>query len=185
MFRDICHKEHLWWAGSAYLIWICRQMKQYFKLVYSHPDEVVFQKFSHDTLEDVITRSVFRTVKHLRWSILEKIVKVGLSCSKKKPFEIDEKYLWPNFIVWLPLLLEIFGNIYIAIVCFPGCDAINFGIKLFFLIKLGFFYMIEKSRQNFKYLENERILRWNKKDFSWFLKHFQLQKIVSDLRLRF
>ena len=24
---------------------------------------------------------------------------------------------WPNFIVWLPLLLEILGNMYIAIVC--------------------------------------------------------------------
>ena len=28
---------------------------------------------------------------------------------------------WPNFIVWLPLLCEIFGNICIAIVCKPGC----------------------------------------------------------------
>ena len=24
---------------------------------------------------------------------------------------------WPNFIAWLPLLLEILGNMYIAIVC--------------------------------------------------------------------
>ena len=27
---------------------------------------------------------------------------------------------WPNFIPWLPLLLEILGNMYIAIVCYPG-----------------------------------------------------------------
>ena len=38
---------------------------------------------------------------------------------------------WPNFIVWLPLLLEILGNICIEIVYFPGCDVINlYGIIL-------------------------------------------------------
>ena len=37
---------------------------------------------------------------------------------------------WPDFIVWFPLLLEILGNMYIAIVCFPGCDVINLEIKL-------------------------------------------------------
>ena len=29
---------------------------------------------------------------------------------------------WSVFIVWLPLVLEILGNLCIAIVCFPGCD---------------------------------------------------------------
>ena len=33
---------------------------------------------------------------------------------------------WPNFIVWLPLFLEILCNIHIRIVCFPGCDVMNF-----------------------------------------------------------
>ena len=42
----------------------------------------------------------------------------------------------------------------IAIVCFPGCDAINYETKLIFLIT-PFFYMTKKSRQKFKYLENE------------------------------
>ena len=42
---------------------------------------------------------------------------------------------WPNIILWLPLLREIFGNMCIAIVCFPGCDVINLEIKLIFLIK--------------------------------------------------
>ena len=32
---------------------------------------------------------------------------------------------WQNFFVWLPLLLEILGNMCIAIICFPGCDVIN------------------------------------------------------------
>ena len=53
------------------------------------------------------------------------------------------------------LLLEILGNICIAMVCFPGCDIINFEINLIFLIKL-FFYLTKMSRQKFKYLEIEK-----------------------------
>ena len=41
---------------------------------------------------------------------------------------------WLNVIVWLPLLLQILRNMYIAI-CFPGCDITNLAINLFFLIK--------------------------------------------------
>ena len=37
-----------------------------------------------------------------------------------------------NFIVLLHLLFEILGNMYIAIVCFSGCDVINFEINLIF-----------------------------------------------------
>ena len=51
---------------------------------------------------------------------------------------------WPNFIVWLPLLLEILGIMCIAIVCFPGGDLINFEINLLYKILI------------FKYLENEK-----------------------------
>ena len=40
-------------------------------------------------------------------------------------------------------------------------------------------YMTKKSRQEFKYLL--KLLRWNKKHFSSFLKGFQLLKIFSDL----
>ena len=39
---------------------------------------------------------------------------------------------WPNFSAWLPLLLEILCNMCIAIVCFPGCDVLNFQIRLQF-----------------------------------------------------
>ena len=35
---------------------------------------------------------------------------------------------WPNFIAWLPLFLETLGSMYIAIVCYPGCEVINFEI---------------------------------------------------------
>ena len=39
---------------------------------------------------------------------------------------------WPNSIVSLPLLLDILGNMCIAIVCFSGFDVINFEINLYF-----------------------------------------------------
>ena len=55
----------------------------------------------------------------------------------------------------LQMLLEILGNIFITIVCFPGCDVINFGISFIFLI-MPFFYMTKKSRQKFKYRENKK-----------------------------
>ena len=62
---------------------------------------------------------------------------------------------WPNFIVSLPLLLEILGIMCITIVCQSGCDVINFEISLIFLIK-PFCYTTKKSRQKLKYLENEK-----------------------------
>ena len=39
---------------------------------------------------------------------------------------------WSNLIAWLPLLLEMLGNMWIAIVCYPGCDVINFKLTLSF-----------------------------------------------------
>ena len=62
---------------------------------------------------------------------------------------------WPNFITWLSLLLEILGKMCIPIVCYPGCDAMDFKIIIFFLID-PFFYMTKKSWQKLKYLENEK-----------------------------
>ena len=43
----------------------------------------------------------------------------------------------------------------IAIVCYLGCDVINIEINLILLIK-PFLHMTEKSKQEFKYLENEK-----------------------------
>ena len=47
---------------------------------------------------------------------------------------------WPNFIAWLCLLFEILGNMCIAIVCQPGCDVMDFEIKLIFLIEPFFLH---------------------------------------------
>ena len=48
-------------------------------------------------------------------------------------------------IISLPLLLEMLGNMCIVLVCFPGCDIINFEINLGFLIK-PFSYMTKEVR---------------------------------------
>ena len=47
---------------------------------------------------------------------------------------------WPNLIAWLPLFLEILGNVCIAIVCYPGCDVMDFEINLIFLIEPFFLH---------------------------------------------
>ena len=47
---------------------------------------------------------------------------------------------YPNFIAWLPLLLEILSNMCIAIVCYPDCDVMDFEINLIFLFELFFLH---------------------------------------------
>ena len=47
---------------------------------------------------------------------------------------------WPNFVVWLSLLLEVLGIMCILIVLFPGYDVINSEINVIFLIK-GFCFI--------------------------------------------
>ena len=79
---------------------------------------------------------------------------------------------WSNFIIWLPLLLEILCNMCIATICLPGCDVINFEIKLILLIT-PFFTMTKKSRQNFKYFENEKSFKGEIKSIFHYLKGFQ------------
>ena len=50
----------------------------------------------------------------------------------------------PRFIAWVPLLLEVFGNMCIAIVCYTGCDVMDFEINLSFQSS-RFFYIAKKS----------------------------------------
>ena len=82
---------------------------------------------------------------------------------------------WPNSIVWLPLLLEITGNMCTALVCFLGCDVINFEINLIFPTK-PFFYMNKKLRPKFKYLENEKRLKVKRKAFFIIFKKLSVPK---------
>ena len=93
---------------------------------------------------------------------------------------------WPNFSVWLSLL-EILGNICIAIVYFADCDAINLKINLIFLIKVIIFLHDQNVKTKISWEEKE-LVRWNKKDFqfpkiaSYILKQtcrFQLEVCLS------
>ena len=52
---------------------------------------------------------------------------------------------WLNFIVRFPLLREILNNMFIAIICYPVSDVIDFKINLIFLIKL-FFLLDQKVK---------------------------------------
>ena len=47
--------------------------------------------------------------------------------------------IWPNFIAWLSLCLEILDHMYIVTVCFSGCGIINLKINHIFFIKPLFY----------------------------------------------
>ena len=63
----------------------------------------------------------------------------------------------------------------IAIVFKPACDVIKFEIKLIILIK-PFFYMIKKSRQKLKYIENEKSFRGEIKSIFTIFKGLSVAK---------
>ena len=103
------------------------------------------------------------------------------NCTKRQTIDLElcsiftfqkwsgTSFHWPNCITWLPILLEISGNIWIKIVCILVCDIISFEIYISFHIK-PFSYMTKNSEQKLKYLKN-------KKSFSGEIKiifhHFQ------------
>ena len=89
----------------------------------------------------------------------------------RKMFLVLYSISWPNFIGWLPLLLGTLVNICIVIVCFIGCDVINFEINHIFLIK-QIFYIIKNSRQ--KSWKRREISMSNKRDFK---RLFSCQKM--------
>ena len=47
---------------------------------------------------------------------------------------------WPDFIVWLPFIIEILDNMCIEIVCKPDCDVMNFEVNLIFLVEPFFLH---------------------------------------------
>ena len=65
----------------------------------------------------------------------------------------------PDFIVWLSLPLEILGNMCIGIVCFPGCNIINFKVISVFLIKSFFLIKLIKPKSQDKHLNIWRTKR--------------------------
>ena len=95
----------------------------------------------------------------------------------RKMFVMLYSINWPHLIVWLLLLLEILDNMWITIVCFPGCGDINFESNLI-LPNKSFFWNIKKSIQKFKHLEKEkRFQRQIKSIFYLFKRIFNCQKL--------
>ena len=88
------------------------------------------------------------------------IMSLGLVSSPHLLYDFSSKMFlclysikWPNFTVWLPLLLEILGNA--EIFCFPCCDLINFKTNLSFLIK-PFSYKTKKVNKNLNIFRTKR-----------------------------
>ena len=66
---------------------------------------------------------------------------------------------WRNFFAWLPLLLEILGIMCGVIVCFPGCEVLNFEINLSFPIKPFFSIWPNRSAQKIKYFKKGKCFK--------------------------
>ena len=62
----------------------------------------------------------------------------------------------PNFMAWLLLLLEILGNMCIAVACYRGCEVWISKLTLLFLSS-HFFYMRKKSRQKLNKQERNKL----------------------------
>ena len=96
---------------------------------------------------------------------------------------------WAHFIVWLPLLLDVLGNMDIVIIFCLVFEVIIFEINRRFLIK-SLFCITKKSGQKCKYLKDEKSFRnklksifhhfWrvfiekNFKKFGWWESDFNL-----------
>ena len=83
----------------------------------------------------------------------------------------------PSFIIWLPLLFEILGNIRIVIVCLPGCDVIFFKINIIFLIKPFSLHHQKVKTKSWISWERKELLRWNGKKHFIIFKRLVLKKI--------
>ena len=106
--------------------------------------------------------------------------------SSRKMFLVLYSINRPNFIVWLPLILEILVNMCIAIVCFPGCDVINIKINLIFLIKL-FFTWPKSQDKNLNIFRMKRAFKMKWKVFFGIFHNFShfphFVKLVLDLSM--
>ena len=72
----------------------------------------------------------------------------------KKNIALLYPITWPNFIVWLPLLREVLGNMCVIIVFKQAVTSQI--LKLTWSFELShFFYIVKKSTQKLKYLKNE------------------------------
>ena len=76
-------------------------------------------------------------------------------CFLKKNISHNIFYQLIKFHYVLPFFLEIMGNMFIAIICCPICDVINFEANFSALIK-SFFYITQKPREKCNYLMSQK-----------------------------
>ena len=93
----------------------------------------------------------------------------------RKMFPMLHSIKWQNLIFWLALLIEILGNVCIAVICFLGCDAIDFKINLIFLVK-PLLYMTKKSRKIWNILGTKRAFKVKPKAFFIIFKGLSVPK---------
>ena len=80
----------------------------------------------------------------------------------------------PNFFVCLSSVLEIMGNMCIAIVSFQGCDVITSEINLIVLIK-------QKSQdKTLNILRTKKLWRWKKSISHHFSRAFSYQQLYQN-----
>ena len=95
-------------------------------------------------------------------------------CLKKK--FLLYSITWTSFIVWLPLLHEILGNMCIVIACLQECDVINTETDPIFLMKPFILHNQNVKTKTWISWQRKELLRWNKIYFSSILKGFHWSK---------
>ena len=94
-----------------------------------------------------------------------------------KIFPILYSILWPNFIVWLALLLQILGNVHIALVSLPVDDIINFEIDCMSLschIRVSEWITLYSCLNVKELLAQNRREIWSLSDCNWTRTHNHL-----------
>ena len=69
---------------------------------------------------------------------------------------------WPKFIICLSFLVEILGSMCIVIICYSGCQVINFEVNLIFPV-IHLFTRPKTQDKNLKILKTKRVFK---------MKHF-------------
>ena len=96
---------------------------------------------------------------------------------KKNIFRVMHSVNWPNVMVWLTLLLEIWGNMCIVTACCLVCDVTNFEIILCFLYGAIFPHDQKSKYKNLNILRTKRTLKMKSKGFCTIFKEISLKQI--------
>ena len=156
-------------------VWKLKALKKRWKMPFISPQKLFsFSRYKANfKLCDVtawLTNNCNTHITHILRSKGNRTINFGqlIECNMRSIFiESYRKLL---------LLCEIMGNMCIAIVWKPICDAMNLEVNLIFLIKPFFLHDQKVVKKTETSWEQKELLRWSKKHFSSFLKEFQSSK---------